>query len=179
MKKRRCFIAIDGSNFYHKIKDLGIRHQLDFDFKSFGDYLAGERVVAEKKYYVGAIREDRTDPKTKELLANQQRLLGKLKYQGFVYELGYLLKSDHRYHEKGVDVKIAVDMVSGAYKNTYDHFVLVSSDTDLIPAIQEAQSKKKSVEYVGFSGSVSVALVRNCTEVRTLKKEDLKKFIKR
>src|SRR3989338_4494569 len=176
MKKIRCSIAIDGSNFYHKLKSLGFRHQINFDFGAFADFLVGDKKIVSKKYYVGAIRENPSEPKTKELLANQQRLLAKLKYQGFTYELGYLLKSDHRFHEKGVDVKMAVDMVAGSYKNSYDHFILVSSDSDLVPAVQEVRANKRTVEYVGFSNSVSIALIRNCSDVKTLKKEDLARF---
>jgi uncharacterized LabA/DUF88 family protein len=52
--------------------------------------------------------------------------------------------------EKGVDVRIAVDMVLGAVNNEYDHAVLVSEDSDFVPAIQAVKSQKKMVEVVLF-----------------------------
>jgi uncharacterized LabA/DUF88 family protein len=58
-------------------------------------------------------------------------LLKKHKYK---YVLGYLLKSGGKYHEKGVDVNLAGDIYVAAYENLCDHFILVSPDTDLLPA---------------------------------------------
>ena len=88
------------------------------------------------------------------------------------------MKSDDRYHEKGVDVNIAVDMLVASYEKRCDRTILVSSDTDLIPAIKKVREKGTIVEYVGFSHQPSVALVANCSESRLLKKEDLLPFLK-
>lgn len=73
---------------------------------------------------------------------------------------------------------IAVDMLVAAYENTCDRIILVSSDTDLEPAIEKAKEKGKIVEYVGFSHKPSVAMVRFCSESRLLTKEDVLPFIK-
>lgn len=40
-------------------------------------------------------------------------------------------------------------MLVAAYENLCDRIILVSSDTDLIPAIKKTQEKGKIVEYVG------------------------------
>ena len=88
------------------------------------------------------------------------------------------MKSDSKMHEKGVDVNIAVDILVAIYENLCDRIILVSSDTDLLPAIKKAKEKGKIVEYVGFSHKVSVAMVANCSESTLLKKEDLLPFIK-
>jgi hypothetical protein len=48
--------------------------------------------------------------------------------------------------EKGIDVLIALAMVLGAARNEYDVAVLVSGDTDLIPAIDEVRACGKRVE---------------------------------
>ena len=81
------------------------------------------------------------------------------------------------FHEKGVDVNIAVDMLVAAYENLCDRLYLVSSDTDLIPAIAKAQEKGKTVVYVAFSHQVSKALVAACKETQTLTKEMLLPFL--
>lgn len=93
------------------------------------------------------------------------------------YSLGYLLKSNGKISEKGVDVNIAVDILVATYENVCDRIILVSSDTDLLPAIKKAKEKGKAVEYVGFSHKPSVAMVANCSESTLLKKEDLIPFI--
>jgi hypothetical protein len=48
--------------------------------------------------------------------------------------------------EKGIDVEIALDLAIGAMQGAYDIAILVSGDTDLIPAIHVAQSVHKKVE---------------------------------
>jgi len=87
------------------------------------------------------------------------------------------LKSAGKFHEKGVDVNIAVDILVATYENLCDRIILVSSDTDLLPAIKKAKEKGKRVEYIGFSHMPSIAMVANCSESRLLKKEDIMPFL--
>jgi len=173
----RALILIDGSNFYFKLKDLKLHNLLYFNFSKFAKFLARSRRIVGSKYYVGRVRQDGT-PQSDKMLANQQKLFGSLKQHNFQYVLGYLLKNGGVYHEKGVDVHIAVDMLIASYENKADRIILVSSDTDLEPAIEKAKAKRKIVEYVGFSHKASVAMVRFCSESTLLKKEDLLPFIK-
>ena len=176
MAKERCAVLIDGSNFYFKLKDLQLHNLLSFNFSAFLRSLVRNGSLVGVTYYVGAIKTDGT-AKTQKLFNSQRKLLAHLKKHQVHYSLGYLLKSDGVFHEKGVDVKLAVDMLVLAYENTCDRILLVSSDTDLLPAIKKAQEKGKKVEYVGFSHKPSIALVKNCDEATLLKKEDLAKFI--
>jgi len=173
-----CIVLIDGSNFYFKLKDLQLHNLLNFDFSGFAKMLAGEgNKIVSATYYVGKIRTDGTK-KTKRLFDNQQKLLGHLKKQNYRYSLGYLMKNDGVCHEKGVDVNIAVDMLVATYENLCDRVILVSSDTDLLPAVTRAKEKGKIVEYVGFSHKPSIAMVARCSESHLLKKEDLEPFVK-
>jgi uncharacterized LabA/DUF88 family protein len=176
MKPHRCFLIIDGSNFYFKLKDLKLHRLLEFDFSSFAKTLIGSHRLVQCRYYVGAVRTGRSE-KTKTMHANQQKLFAHLKKHHVSYALGYLLRYGDHYHEKGVDVEMAVDMLIAAYEDTADHFVVISSDTDLLPAIRKVREKGKIVEYVGFSHAPSLAMVANCSESRLLKAEDLQPFI--
>ena len=45
--------------------------------------------------------------------------------------------------EKGIDVKLAVDLVIGAVDNIYDTAIVISSDTDLVPAIKYVRKAKR------------------------------------
>lgn len=169
-------ILIDGSNFYFKLKDLKLQNLLSFDFSSFFQFLIRNNQLAESVYYIGKVRTDGTK-KTQRLFNNQRKLFAHLRKHHVRYSLGYLLKSDGVFHEKGVDVNIAVDLLVATYENTCDHISLVSSDTDLLPAIQKAKEKGKTIEYIGFSHRPSVAMVANCTISRLLTKEDVLPFI--
>lgn len=173
--KNRALILIDGSNFFFKLKELELGKLLKFDFAKFADYLIDDDKKVEVRYYIGKIRQDKTK-KSKILFDAQQRLLGQLRKAKVRYCFGYLLKSNGKYHEKGVDVQIAVDMIVAAYENLCDKIILISSDTDLAPAIAKAREKNKIVEYVGFSHNPSVAMVSFCSRSRLLTKNELEKF---
>ena len=54
--------------------------------------------------------------------------------------------------EKGIDVLIALAMVKGALADTYDVAVLVSADTDLLPAVEQVLEARKRVEVAAWDG---------------------------
>lgn len=175
---KKCVILIDGSNFYFKLKDLSLHNLLDFNFIDFVRLLAKKDKVISATYYVGAVRTDGVK-KTQKLFNNQRRLLSHLKSSGFNYSLGYLLKSNEIYHEKGVDVNMAVDVLVATYENLADRIILVSSDTDLLPAIKKAIEKGKEVEYIGFAHKPSFAMINRCTVKRLLSKKEIQSLLKK
>lgn len=175
--KERVAIFLDGSNFYHYLRRLDLRDLLQFDYAKFSSYLARGRKVISAAYYIGKVREEPGNSQSRQLMAAQQRLVGKLTKMGWAIKYGHMLKHHNIYHEKGVDVQIAVDLLRGAYKNYYDIAILVSSDTDLIPAIRELQSEKKQLEYVGFSQQPSYGLIKHSDVLNILKREDLTQFL--
>jgi len=101
--------------------------------------------------------------------------LSKLQKQGWHAGLSQMLKADG-YHEKGVDVLMAVDLLIGAYEDKYDTAILVSSDTGLLPAIEKVRLKGKKIEYIGFSHKPSYAMIANSDARRLLIKEELEKY---
>lgn len=82
-----------------------------------------------------------------------------------------------RYYEKGVDLKIAVDIVLDSIEQRVEKIYLVSSDTDLLPAIDVARSKGVKVIYVGIENSLSRALLGKSSGKMILSKKQLKQFI--
>jgi hypothetical protein len=79
-----------------------------------------------------------------------------LRYQGW---------PDERPREKGVDVRIAIDVVAKALADEYDVAIIASCDTDLAPVAElllelKAKNGKPDVELIaweGFQNKVSVA----------------------
>jgi len=70
-------------------------------------------------------------------------------------------------------------LVSGAYEDLYDTAIVISSDTDLIPAIKYViNAKGKKVEYIGFSNNPSFGLLKESTDRRLFSKTDLIEFQK-
>ncbi len=52
--------------------------------------------------------------------------------------------------EKGIDTRIAADLVSLAWEGAYDVAVLVSADQDFVPAAEYLQNKGIKVIHAGF-----------------------------
>jgi len=176
--KQRVFVIIDGSNFYHRLKEIKVKNQLQFDFIGFVKLLVGGNKLVKTSYYVGAIRTEKGNRKSFKLFKNQRKLFSFLEKQKIDIYRGYILKSDG-YHEKGVDVKIAIDILIGAYEDFYDKAVLLSSDTDLLPAIDKAVSLGKTIQYIGFSHNPSLALIKHAKPAKLLTLDELLPFVKK
>ena len=147
-----------------------------FDFKGLVKWLSRERKIVYTGYYIGAIRAKSDNKKGQALRRDQQKLFSHLGSQKFTLKLGYMMKSAGAYHEKGVDVHLCVDLLSGAYEKRYDTAILISSDTDLIPAIEKIRKLGRKIEYIGFAHRPSLALQRYATLSRLLIKEELLPF---
>lgn len=180
---KKAFVFIDGGNFYFKLKDLTSRLDgkyslLDFNFKKFVEWLVQPNELIEVRYYLGVVSRRKNDSKSEELYSNQQRLFRRLQQQNIIITLGQLIRHpDKTYHEKGVDVRLAVEMIRFARRNKYDIAYLVSSDTDLVAAVEEVQSIGKTVQYIGIPKGQSYGLSSVADDVRLLRPEEIKQFL--
>ena len=214
----RVCILIDGSNFYHLVlKKFGLK-ETQFDFEKFAGFLANGREISDtgKRFYTGTVSEKEGDIRTKKAMAKQTSLFTVLKnnhweiktsklrtrkeripiddrvvdYEKFL-KFGIKKIIYERLREKGIDVKLATDLIVGAVDDQYDTAILVSSDSDLNPAIDWVRyryRKKKKIEYIGFSipdeinpensTNPSLSLITKSDVKRILVKSDLKPFIK-
>lgn len=177
MSKERVIVYVDGSNFFYYCKELGIPSYPHFDFEKFAKFLIDGRTFISKNYYIGGVRAKPGDKKAMQMMKRQMSFFSYLKKHQWKISKGYLLKINNRHHEKGVDVRLALDMVLNAVDNLCDTAILVSSDTDLLPAVIQTQDRGKQVEYIGFSHQPSLAMVSKCRIRRLLTARDLKVFI--
>ena len=169
-------IFIDGGNFYRKIrKDKVIPKGTMFDYIKFADFLSRGREIILKSYYIGIVRNHDNSAKSQKMVESQQKFLAGLENNGYEIKKGKIVY-DNDIREKGIDVQIAIDLVIGAVENKYDVAIIVSSDTDLIPAIKYIRSKGKIVEYVGFSNAPSLGMIKESNDRILLLKEQLETF---
>lgn len=179
MIKDRVAIFIDGGNLHHlALKKISVS-ELEFDFEEFVHLLVNRRIISSnwKRYYIGTVREKEGDLNSKYSMSRQTSLFTELKkhkwmlrtsklktrietitVDGRMKEYEQLKKiginkiTYERKREKGIDVMLAMDLIIGAVEDTYDTAIIVSSDADLLPAIEWVRTKKRRrVEYVGFS----------------------------
>jgi uncharacterized LabA/DUF88 family protein len=166
----RALLIVDGSNLYHRLKELRLR----IDYEALARHLRGEDELVSKRYYVGKVRARAGDAKAIQLMTAQQKLLSRLRQNRWNISEGYLLSSgDGRYHEKGVDVRMANDIVLGAVRDEYDKLLLLSSDNDLLPAVMTGMEEGKHVRYIGFTHRPSYGLIKHCSSHYLMSPEDL------
>ena len=74
--------------------------------------------------------------------------------------------------EKMTDVNMATDLVGLAYRNRYDHAILISGDSDLFPAVNELGNyHKKKVSLVTTGSIVGGERNRSIAGMRTFVKK--------
>lgn len=143
-----------------------------FNFKGLFDQVLQGIDISRKIFYFARINKHPTTPEKSEKLIQQTRSLKTYledKNQGFEVIMagnvrGYATEKivqDKKtlffnkkevvvFKEKGVDVRIAVDMVAMSCDNSLKTVILASSDSDLQPAIKEVTQRKKTCIYLGF-----------------------------
>ncbi len=171
-------VYIDGGNTYRRLKEIGIPEKSKrFDFSAFVEHLAGERSLGSKRYYVGIVKNFENSRKGEKMVKDQQKFLEGLRSENFEVKSGKIMYDGGRIREKGVDVKLSVDLVIGAVDDLYDTAIVISSDTDLIPAIKYVRkAKNKNIEYIGFGSNPSFGMIKECSAPRVFSKIDLLKF---
>lgn len=177
-KKEKVVVYIDGGNTYRRLKEVRIPEKSNrFDFSAFVTHLVGERELVSKRYYIGVVKNFDESAKGEQMVKGQQNFLNGLVTEGFEVKYGRIMYDDGKIREKGVDVKLSVDLVIGAADNIYDTAIIISSDTDLIPAIRYIRkAKDKVVEYVGFGATPSIGMIKESSVSRVFSQTDLVQF---
>jgi len=152
-------IFIDGSNFYHGLRiNLGDRK---IDLQKLANALCnrvGKRKLIRVYFYTALLKEEDGVEKYKD----QQRFLTTVRsFPYFDLKFGRLERRGDTHIEKGVDVKIAVDMLELAYLDAYDTAILVSGDGDYVAAVEAIKRHGKHIENAFFQKGKSYHLLNS------------------
>ena len=161
----RVCIFIDGSNFYHALKEANLPVRVDLG--KLGVKLTGTDRRHIHTYYYNAplIRPRRDDPQydaKDQRCRKQQRFFNALRFiPNLTFKRGWLRRlPDGGQVEKGVDVMLATDMLTLAFKDRYDVAILVSSDADYKHAVEAVKFEiGKTVELRQVEGSKAYDLI--------------------
>ncbi len=192
----RAVIFIDGNNFYHGMKKLGLP-AAELDYGRLSQKLVLNREWKETRYYIGQVRQEgdlthyANQRKFFHALAQFDRVrcfTGRMEIRptkGTTKKLAAWLGALPRrpnisisdevvrelrgiaevktasYVEKAVDVMIATDMVSMAYKGDYDVAYLLSADGDFTPAVEQVRETGRKVFVVSAMPGYQLSLVAN------------------
>ncbi len=143
---KRVMVFVDGSSFYHGLKNNDCPTYVDF-FK-LGTHLAGPDRQLQRVYYYNAVC---LQSSGEETYRKQQRFLGAVGRQQQVrVKLGRLEPRGDTYVEKGVDIALVVGMLLHAAKDDYDVAILVSGDGDFACALEAVGEMGRGVESAYF-----------------------------
>ncbi|MFA5828198.1 MAG: NYN domain-containing protein [Candidatus Shapirobacteria bacterium] len=191
MNSNKVALFIDGENLRHYVEQVLLdggfkKHEfsiLNIDFeKMFKGALSGLNIVT-KIYYSAKLQVTPETEKTSRLLVNKQRFLKtrleKQKYQFLIAGKvrPQLIDDGNKkkivFKEKGVDVRIAVDLVKSAFDRNFNTVVLCSSDSDLQPAIKEARSRGLEIIYLGFESMPNKGLTFTTNKTILLRSSEI------
>lgn len=160
----KCILFIDGENFLHKVEDVLKAEGLNknnfnlalIDLNKLFKVSLKDFDISKKIFYVSRLHSHpETKKKSEELIKLQRKLRNHLIKQGYDFIIAGNVRaqkvgSNVVFREKGVDVKIGVDLVSLSCDKKLETAILCSSDSDLQPAIKELRDREVEVVYLGF-----------------------------
>lgn len=147
MPDDKVAVYIDGSNLYHSLRQQ-IGHT-NLDFGRLAAKLVASRRLVRVYYYNAPLDQAREPQRYKE----QQRFFQALRHVDYLeVRLGRLVYrgSPAVAFEKGVDIKLATDMLIHGSRDNYDVALLVSGDTDFADALQAVKDQGHHVEVALF-----------------------------
>lgn len=170
------YLFIDGENFLHKLEDALIQQGIEkkkidsihVNLKKLIQLALPKEHIALSTFYAAKLHVHETSrAKSLKLIQEQRILKTNLEKQGFTFVLAGNVrpqkvtvdgKSKTIFREKGVDVRLAVDLVSLSCDKGIERAIICSSDSDLQPAIVEARKRGVEVVYLGFEMSPNKGL---------------------
>ena len=189
----RTILFIDGRNFIDKINlILSPNKEKDIDFSIYNfegliNKALSEINIDKKIFYFGKlIKHPQTIKKSEELIEKQRKLKTHLEEQGFEVIIagrvrGHIEKciKGHEtltFREKGVDVRIAVDMFTLACDKELKTAIIGSSDSDLQPAIKELEKREVKRIYLGFEDSSNKGLTFTTNRTILIRNSEVREF---
>ncbi len=146
--------------------------------------------IDRKIFYLARLKEhNETKEKSKQLIEAQRLLKTHLEKQGFQIVVAGRVRGHTEednngkktliFKEKGVDVRIAVDMVSLACDKELETAIIGSSDSDLQPAIAELTKRKVNRIYLGFEMMPNKGLMYTANHSIIIRNSEVLEFVKK
>jgi len=191
--KKQGILYIDGENLKHYIKKILEKHSKIKSFVEIDLNLllasALETIdIRDRRFYSAKVRlHPSFEKKSNELIQKQRKLKTLLEKQGFYFVIGGNVRGQKVsvngkekivFHEKGVDVKLAVDMVSDACDKKVETIILCSSDSDLQPAVSEVKKRGAEIIYLGFESQPNKGLIYTCNRSILIRDAEILKAFK-
>jgi uncharacterized LabA/DUF88 family protein len=166
---KRAMVFIDGNNLYFGLKKNVGNYNLNYS--KFIRSITRDYDMVRAYFYTALFRKDDDE----FLFNNQQKFLTYLYEVPFMQIMpGRIEKRGDELVEKGVDVRLAIDLVRFGANNLYDVAIIVSGDGDYAPAVEAVKDMGRNVINIFFSDESSIHLKHVCDKFIRLDYELLK-----
>jgi uncharacterized LabA/DUF88 family protein len=204
----KAIILIDGNNLYHNLKEMNLEpSDLDFfkfsDFVCLNLNVKREHIIYynsipkmsdpvyfKHKKFLEELEKSSVEVKTRKLqykstkeirigileLINKMNLCEKCKpaiLTNLLSWVGTVIKK-----EKGIDVMMAVDIISNVIDKKYDYVVVISGDADLVSAMKFAENKGGKILSAFVSSGYSDEIKSNFKHFKVSRLDLLKNCLK-
>lgn len=178
----RIIFFIDGFNLYHALNNERKYHRykwLDFS-KLANAYVSRKDTIVDIYYFTALANWSPDKMQRHKLLLRAQKSRGIKVVYGMFKKVDRKCRRCHReyqtFEEKMTDVNIAVYLLKLAFQDQYDKAILISGDTDLVPAIETVQQifPAKEIGVVIPIGRRSEQLKHTCNFYMKMKEFHLK-----
>ena len=138
---KRTIFFIDGFNVYHAIKNSRFNKYKWLDYWELSKKFIGKKDELKGVLYFTAysVWDNEKIKRHKRLvLANRDQGVDVIfgRFRRVTKNCRQCRKKYQTFEEKRTDVNIAIHLLTNAYKDNYDKAVLISGDSDIIPAVQ-------------------------------------------
>ncbi|MGD9129204.1 MAG: NYN domain-containing protein [Candidatus Woesebacteria bacterium] len=193
-KSKQTILYIDSENLKYYIRKIGSKHKTKikiekFDFEQLFSIVLNGIPVSIKRFYAAKLRFHSESPKkSNELILRQRSLKASLEKQKFYFVIAGNVrkqkvivdqKEKFVFHEKGVDVRIAVDIATESCDNKLKTVILCSSDSDLQPAVYEAKTRGVEVIYLGLESQPNKGLIYTCDRTILIRDSEILKAVRK
>lgn len=197
----KVVVYIDGENTFYQLFDVLRRARLvkyREDLVKFDMVWLLEQVLGggEKnyRYYGSKLKEETGSPdllqRTQRMIDHKRRWIGYLSNQGIEFIAAGSLKirdisgptakePELTFAEKGIDVRIAVDLVEASMLGQLREAIVWSSDADLKPVMLSAKSHGAKVVYLAREGRINDVLAGSVSETKTISESLIKEAFKK
>jgi len=152
--KKRAYVFFDGQNLFHAAKDAFGYPHVNYDPKKLSEKICEEKGwQLDSIYFYTGIPSPLHNEKLYKIWTAKLAVMGTRGIKIFSRELRYTekktispdgsLKSEYLGREKGIDVRIALDIVRFAFEDMYDVAVIFSQDQDFIEAVKDVKTYSK------------------------------------
>ena len=171
-----CAIFIDGG-YLSKILENDFRGQR-LDYKNFISMLTHFSGAFRLRTYYYDCMPYQNNEEGRQKYANKSKFIHALNrgVPRFEFRKGRLRRSSSgRYEQKGIDVLLGIDMVRLCSKGQIRVVVLVTGDSDLVPAVQACKDEGAIVQLYYSSRSASDELLNVCDGLYEINEDLLNK----